>query len=103
MEKSNDIFVVKAEFEWNDLGSWNSVYEISPKTKEKNVIRGEGKVLNGSNNLIQSENHFTAIIGLNDIVVINTPDVTLVIPKEKVETVKELVSFLEKNNRDDIL
>ena len=103
MEKSNDIFVVKAEFEWNDLGSWNSVYEISPKTKEKNVIRGEGKIINGSNNLIQSENHFTAVLGLNDIVVINTPDVTLVIPKEKVETVKELVSFLEKNNRDDIL
>ena len=50
MEKSNDIFVVKAEFEWNDLGSWNSVYEISPKTKEKNVIRGEGKIINGSNN-----------------------------------------------------
>tara|TARA_B100001029_G_scaffold44570_1_gene35072 strand:- start:3460 stop:4518 length:1059 start_codon:yes stop_codon:yes gene_type:complete len=103
MEKSNDIFVVKAEFEWNDLGSWNSVYEISPKTKEKNVIRGEGKIINGSNNLIQSENHFTAVLGLNDIVVISTPDVTLVIPKDKVETVKELVSFLEKNNRDDIL
>ena len=40
---------------------------------------------------------------MNDIVVVNTPDVTLVIPRDKVENVKELVDFLEKNNRDDLL
>ena len=59
--------------------------------------------MDGSNNLIQSEGNFTAVIGVNDIVVINTPDVTLVIPRDKVENVKELVDFLEKNNRDDLL
>jgi Mannose-1-phosphate guanylyltransferase len=103
LEKSDDIFVIKAEFEWNDLGSWSSVYNISPKTKNNNVIRGEGKIIDGSNNLIQSEGNFTAVIGVNDIVVVNTPDVTLVIPRDKVENVKELVDFLEKNNRDDLL
>ena len=103
LEKSDDIFVIKAEFEWNDLGSWSSVYNISPKTINNNVIRGEGKIIDGSNNLIQSEGNFTAVIGVNDIVVVNTPDVTLVIPRDKVENVKELVDFLEKNNRDDLL
>ena len=52
MEKSDDIYVVKAEFDWNDLGSWDSVYDVSPKTKNKNVIRGNGLVLDGKRNLI---------------------------------------------------
>ena len=42
MEKSDNIYVVKSEFDWNDLGSWDAVFEVSPKTKDQNVIRGEG-------------------------------------------------------------
>ncbi|MBN4081060.1 mannose-1-phosphate guanylyltransferase [Caldithrix abyssi] len=103
MEKSNDIYVVKAEFEWNDLGSWEAVYDVSPKSKDKNVIRGEGVVIEGKNNLIQSNGHFTAIIGVDNLVVVNTKDATLVVPREKVEDVKALVNYLEKKKRDDLL
>ena len=103
MEKSDNIYVVKSEFDWNDLGSWDAVFEVSPKTKDQNVIRGEGLVIDGKNNLIESDNHFTAVLGLNNIVVVNTPDATLVIPRDKVEDVKELVSYLEKNKKLDLL
>jgi mannose-1-phosphate guanylyltransferase len=103
MEKSDNIYVVKSEFVWNDLGSWDAVFEVSPKTKEQNVIRGEGLVIDGKNNLIESDNHFTAVLGLNNIVVVNTPDATLVIPRDKVEDIKELVSYLEKNKKSDLL
>lgn len=103
MENANDIYVVKAEFEWSDLGSWEAVYDVSSKSKDKNVIRGEGVVIGGHNNLIQSNGHFTAVIGADNLVVVNTKDATLVVPRDKVEDVKALVHYLEKNKRNDLL
>ncbi|MEE8335492.1 MAG: mannose-1-phosphate guanylyltransferase [Candidatus Neomarinimicrobiota bacterium] len=103
MEKSNNIFVVQAEFSWNDLGSWDAVYEVSPKSKENNVVRGEGIVVDGKNNFIQSDKHFTAVLGIDDIVVINTKDATLVVPRDRVEEIKGLVNILEKQKRQDLL
>ena len=103
MEKSDNIYVVKSEFEWNDIGSWDAVFDVSPKTKDKNVIRGKGLVIEGKNNLIDSNNHFTAVVGVDNIVVVNTPDATLVIPRDKVENIKELVMYLEKNKKSELL
>ena len=67
------------------------------------MIRGQGKVLGGKGNLIQSNGKFTAVIGLDDIVVVNTEDATLVVPKDKVEKVKDLVSCLEKKKQTNLL
>ncbi|MFQ6612831.1 MAG: mannose-1-phosphate guanylyltransferase [Fidelibacterota bacterium] len=103
MEKSNQIYVVRAEFRWSDLGSWDAVYDISPKSKGNNVIRGEGLVLEGKNNFIQSNGRFTAVLGADNLVVVNTGDATLVVPRDRVEEVKGLVEYLEKHNRKDLL
>jgi len=104
MEKVvDDTYVVRAGFSWNDLGSWNSVYNVSPKTNTNNVIKGDGVILKGSNNYIQSNGHFTAVLGLDNIVVINTDDATLVVQKDKVEDVKELVGWLKHNERTELL
>ena len=103
LEKSNSIYTVKADFKWNDLGSWSSVYDVSSKSKEKNAIRGSGVVIDGSNNLIESKKQFTAIIGASNLVVITTPDATLVVPREKAEEVKDIVLYLEKKKRHDLL
>ena len=103
MEKSDKIYVVKSEFDWNDLGSWDAVFDVSPKNKDKNVVRGKGLVIDGKNNLIDSNNHFTAVVGVDNIVVVNTPDATLVIPRDKVENIKELVTYLEKNKKTELL
>ena len=103
MEKSDNIYMVKAEFEWNDVGSWDAVYDLSPKSKGKNVIRGEGVVIEGKNNLIQSNGQFTAVIGADNLVVVNTEDAILVVSREKVEEVKTLVDYLEKKKRKDLL
>jgi mannose-1-phosphate guanylyltransferase len=103
MEKANNIFVVPADFEWNDLGSWDSLYEIFAKKDGENVIRGSGTVLDGKGNLVQSNGKFTAIIGVDDLVVVNTDDATLIVPKDKVEKVKDLVGWLEKKNHKKLL
>ena len=103
MEKADNIFVIPAQFEWNDLGSWDAIYEIFSKKENDNVIRGLGTVLDGENNFIQSNEKFTAVIGLDNIVVVNTDDATLVVSRDKVEKVKDLVSWLDKKNLKDLL
>ena len=103
MEKANNIFVIPADFEWNDLGSWGSLYEIFAKKDGENIIRGLGTVLDGKGNLVQSNGKFTAIIGVDDLVVVNTDDATLIVPKDKVEKVKDLVGWLEKKNHKKLL
>ena len=59
--------------------------------------------MNANNNLIHSQDKFTAIVGLDDIVVINTDDATLVIPREKVEDVKDLVESLKANGQEKLI
>ena len=103
MEKANNIFVIPAEFEWNDLGSWDALYDIFSKKENDNVIRGLGTVLEGKNNFIQSTDRFTAVIGIDDIVVVNTDDATLIVPRNKVEKVKDLVVWLDKKNHKELL
>ena len=103
MEKANNIFVIPAEFEWNDLGSWDALYDIFSKKENDNVVRGLGTVLEGKNNFIQSKDRFTAVIGIDDIVVVNTDDATLIVPRNKVEKVKDLVVWLDKKNHKELL
>ena len=100
LEKSKNIYVVTANFKWNDVGSWRALYDVLNPNDEGNIIRGNGKVIDGENNLIQSDKNFTAIIGLDNVVVVNTKDATLVVKKDDVEKVKDLVSFLEKKKKD---
>lgn len=103
LEKAKDFYVVRADFIWSDLGSWNALYNVIPKNAKGNVVRGDGVVLAGKNNFIQSTGKFTAVLGLNDIVVVNTEDVTLVVPRERAEEVKVLVDLLRKQKRDSLL
>ncbi|NOZ04533.1 MAG: NTP transferase domain-containing protein [FCB group bacterium] len=104
MEKvKRDVYVIKATFEWSDLGSWNAVYDRAPKKKGGNVVKGEGVVLDGENNFVQSNGRFTAVMGLDNIVVVNTEDATLVIPRDRVEEVRVLVDWLKRENRQELL
>ena len=103
LEKANNIYVVKGNFKWNDIGSWNALENVLSATKDGNIIKGEGKIMNGKNNLIHSNGKFTAIIGLSDIVVVNTDDATLVVPKAKVEEVKFLVEYLKTNGKSKLV
>ena len=88
MEKAKNIIVVKAKFDWSDLGSWNIIHDISPKNKDGNTIRGDALIIEGRNNFVQSNGQFIALLGLDNVVVITTDDATLVVAKDQVEEVK---------------
>ena len=103
LEKASNIYVVSGEFRWNDIGSWNALYDILNPSKDGNIVKGNGEVIKGKNNLIHSNGRLTAIVGANDLIVINTDDATLVVPNDKVEDVKELVEILKASGKDNLI
>ena len=103
LEKADNIYVVNGDFKWNDIGSWNALYDVLNSNDDGNIIRGNGKVLDGKNNLIQSNGKFTAVIGASNLVVVNTDDATLVVHRDKVEDVKALVDFLKLNGGKELI
>ena len=102
LEKADNIYVVPADFQWNDIGSWKALYDVLNSDKEGNIIRGNGTVMDGKGNLIHSKDNFTAVLGVDNVVVINAEDVTLVVDKDKVEEIKNLVHYLNTNSLDEL-
>lgn len=98
MEVSQNVHMVKGEFEWNDLGSWEALYSISRKDKQGNVIDGDVFTMGTSNTLIRSSGKFVATIGLENMIVVATDDVFLVAPRDKAQEIKDLVDSLKKGS-----
>ncbi|MBS3992433.1 MAG: mannose-1-phosphate guanylyltransferase [Bacteroidetes bacterium] len=92
MEKAKNTFVLPVEFEWNDLGTWGSLYEKLEKDQQKNAVVG-GKAIfrNASNNMIRTTTHKKIVIqGLHDFIVIEKDDVILICPKEEEQEIKNI-------------
>lgn len=104
MEKLDDILVIPAEFDWNDIGSWATVYDISPKDSDGNVVRAQHIGLDTKNCLIHGmDNKVIATIGLEDLVVVDTEDAILICPKDRTQDVKKIVDRLKENNLENYL
>lgn len=96
MEKSTNVVVVPATFDWDDVGAWPAVANHFPKDGAGNVLRGLAMVEGGANNIVVSrDGHLTAVVGASDLVVVSTPDATLVCPKDKAQDIKALLKRLE--------
>lgn len=103
MEKSDKVFMIKGDFDWSDVGSWETVYELSEKDKNNNAVLGDVHTLKTNNSYIYSPNKFISVIGVDNIVVIDTADAILVCNRDNVQEVKETVEFLKKNKRDELI
>jgi mannose-1-phosphate guanylyltransferase len=99
MERATSIVMVRADFEWSDVGSWSSLYKIWGVNKEENSLKGEVYTIDSSGCLVYSEKRMVSLIGVKDIVVINTEDALLVCHREHVQKVKDLVEALKKNGK----
>jgi mannose-1-phosphate guanylyltransferase/mannose-6-phosphate isomerase len=103
MERSHDVLMVPSTFRWSDLGSWSALDEILEKDKEGNILRGNIIDIGSQNSTIFGSERVIATIGLNDMVVVDTPDATLITPKKRVQEVKEIVDVLRQNDREEHL
>ncbi|HVO75458.1 MAG TPA: mannose-1-phosphate guanylyltransferase [Ignavibacteriaceae bacterium] len=97
MEKSNKVFLTKGEFTWSDVGSWEEVYQLSEKTIEGNVLNGNIYSDMTNDSFIFSPEKFTAVIGVENLIVINTEDALLVCRRDQAQEVKKVIDFLKMN------
>ncbi len=88
---------------WNDVGSWNAVYELLPKDRDGNVARSLIVSAGSSGNYIDAGNKLVALLGANDLIVVDTPDALLIAGRHRAQQVGELVKLLEQNKREDLL
>jgi mannose-1-phosphate guanylyltransferase len=96
--------VVKADFMWNDLGSWEAVFNISPKDKNQNVMHArQGIAIDSKNNYLYSKNKLIATVGVDDLVVVDMDDAILICRKGQSQAVKEVVEFLSRKGMKNYL
>jgi mannose-1-phosphate guanylyltransferase len=103
LEKAKNVCVMKADFEWSDLGTWESLFKAFDKNEQGSLHDGEVVTVDSKNNLVISPNRLTALIGVEDLVVVNIMDVTLIMPQSESEKVKTIVKMLESMNKKDYL
>jgi len=98
MEKSSKIALVKLESDWNDLGSWKSIYDVSQKDSDGNVKIGHVLDEGSKNSLMYSSSKLVATIGLEDTVIVETEDAILACKADKTQDVKKIFDTLKKQN-----
>lgn len=100
MEKSDKIALVKLESDWNDLGSWQSIYDVSEKDANGNVFVGNVMDEGSKNTYAYSSSKLVATIGLEDTVVVETEDAILACKSDRTQDVKLIYDRLKKDNAD---
>ncbi len=97
MEKADNIVMAEGSFSWDDVGSWPEVANHLPSDEAGNVTRGDVTVLDSANNIVLSDGRLTAIIGIEDLVVVHADGATLICPKDRAQDVKKIVTELRAN------
>lgn len=107
-EKADNLVLIPGDFGWNDVGDWKIVYDLKTKDQLGNVILGdklheEPLVVDSQNNLIHTDGRLVAVVGINDMVVVDTPEILMIVPKSRSQDVKKLVDELKKSAKNKYL
>jgi mannose-1-phosphate guanylyltransferase len=92
-----------ADFGWNDVGSWNAVYELLPHDGCGNVMAREGICFDAHNNFVDARGKTVALVGVEGLIVVDTPDALLVASRDHAQHVGDIVKALEKQGRHELL
>ena len=103
MEHARNIYLVEGNFVWNDLGSWESVYLVSEKDENGNAGSGESVIVDSKNSYVYSETGLIALVGLDDVIVVQDGNTTLVCKLDKAEEIKKVVDQLKAQNKGEYL
>jgi len=103
MEKSDNVVVIPLNAQWNDIGSWSALYDIGIKDDNGNVIQGDVFTEETTNTYIYANHHMVVTIGVQDLVIVDTPNATLISTKGKAQEVKKIVERLHEQDREEQL
>ena len=99
MEKTARAAVVEGRFRWSDIGSWDAVFEVAPRDEAGNSASGPALAIDAKGCVVHAEGRLTAVLGVEDLIVVSTPDAVLVLPRSRAEDVKALVAELQRQGR----
>lgn len=103
LEKSKNLLMIPASnLGWSDLGTWASLDRILPKDKLTNTINADAVILGSKNITVFGKNRLIACLGLENLIIVDTPDALLITRKDKSEEVKRVVEELKKGNRQEV-
>lgn len=104
LEKTKNVNVIKSNFNWDDLGSWDSVEKYLEKVGD-NAVKGNNLTIESKGNIIYnySNDKMIAIVGIDDLIIVNSDDVIMICPKDKAQDVKKIVSELKLQNKNEYL
>jgi mannose-1-phosphate guanylyltransferase len=103
MEKSKKVNLTKGNFKWSDVGSWEAVYELTAKDKNNNAKVGKVYTESSANSFIYSPDKFVALIGVENLIVINNDDSLLICRRDKAQDVKNVIDYLKINELTEYL
>jgi len=103
LEKAGNVIgIASDDIGWNDLGSWKAVYELLPKDKHLNVVRNDGLLIDSQANYVDAAKP-VALVGAENLIVVDTPDALLVVDRSRAQDVGKIVKMLEKQGREELL
>ena len=101
MEKTDRASVVPLEAEWSDIGAWSSLWETLQKNEQGNVVAGDVFSHDTNQSFLVSQHRMIATVGVDNLIVVETPDAVLVCSKDKAQDVKHIVNQLKENKRSE--
>lgn len=107
-EKADNLVLIPGDFGWNDVGDWKVVFDLGKKDLAGNVVTGDGEVahtlaINSHNNLIHANGRLISLIGVNDMIVVDTDEILLIVPKDRSQDVKKIVERLKEEGKKEYL
>lgn len=105
MEKADNVYIIPSSFGWSDLGTWASAYDNLEKDYLENAVAGSNvMIIDATKNMIHADNKKLVLVqGLDDFIVVDTPDVLLICKKDKEQAIKEYVAEVKRNKGDRFL
>ena len=101
MEKSDNVVVVPLDAGWSDVGSWSKLYDIGVKDSSGNVLKGDVIAKDTTNTYIYASHHMVTTVGVDSLIVIDTPDATFIASQDSAHEVQSVVESLQKKGRDE--
>jgi mannose-1-phosphate guanylyltransferase len=103
MEKASGVLMCEGNFGWSDVGAWSSLADIWARDQKRNAVRGEAILMDSEDCLVYNPDKLTALVGVKDIIVVETPDALLICRKDQDQKVKDVVGELKKKGRIEYL
>jgi mannose-1-phosphate guanylyltransferase len=104
MERAAEVSGLAApDFAWNDVGSWNAVYELLPRDSSGNVRARDAICVDAHDNFVDARGKVVALLGVRNLIVVDTPDALLVASRDRAQQVGDIVRELERQKREDLL